>query len=509
MKSKEEKNFNSSLTFLAKSSVIVLLGMIISKIISYFYRIVIARNFGPEVYGFFSIGLMVSGLFIAVAYMGLINGLIRYISIYRGKNDKSSIRYVFKISSRFLIFTGIISFILMFLTSEFIAVNIFHNTDLINYLRGFSFVVPLTIFMVFYLSIIIAYEKVKSYSFIHHFLLNFVKFGTLILFIYLGMGINSLIFSYLIGIFIAGSALYLVAKYSIKELFEKEAINKKRKKEIAKNLFSYSWPFLFSALITSIFYWTDSFMIGFFGSPIEVGLYNVAIPLALLLTIAPELFIIMFFPLVTKEYSQKNIITIKELTKQVGKWIFMLNLPILALLIIFPEEFINLLFGSQYILAGNSLRILSIGLFFSSIFILSSKLMEVIGKSKLILLDTLIIASFNLVLNLFLVPRYGISGAALSTTLSLIILNSLFLFQAKHYISIVPLRRKMLRIFVSITLPVIIVFLISINISITSFYFILLSIFLILLYLLLLFLTKALDRNDLIIINRLKDKLNK
>ena len=48
---KKESNFNKSLSILAKSSIWVFAGVILSKILGYAYRIIVARYYGPEVYG--------------------------------------------------------------------------------------------------------------------------------------------------------------------------------------------------------------------------------------------------------------------------------------------------------------------------------------------------------------------------------------------------------------------------------------------------------------------------
>jgi hypothetical protein len=79
------------------------------------------------------------------------------------------------------------------------------------------------------------------------------------------------------------------------------------------------------------------------------------------------LYLYVFFSLAIKEFSNKNIEVIEELSKQVQKWIFIINLPLLVLMILFPGVFINLLFGAQYINAEIPLRFLAIA-FFNSTF---------------------------------------------------------------------------------------------------------------------------------------------
>ena len=58
------KGLDKSLKLLVKTSVIVFIGIALSKILTYGYRVIIARHYGPEVYGLFSLSLMIVGWFI-------------------------------------------------------------------------------------------------------------------------------------------------------------------------------------------------------------------------------------------------------------------------------------------------------------------------------------------------------------------------------------------------------------------------------------------------------------
>ena len=260
-------------------------------------------------------------------------------------------------------------------------------------------------------------------------------------------------------------------------------------------------------VINTILFWIDSFSIGFFRNTSEVGLYNVAVPLAALLGFFPELFIQLFFPLITKEYSKKNIPLIKELSKQLGKWIFMLNLPLFIILFLFPGAIINILFGKEYILAENSLRILSLGTFVAtSTIYISDNLLAMKGKSKLILANILIAAIINILLDIFLVPKYGINGAAIATAIVHILLGFAILFEAKYYSSIVPVRRKMFKIlFISLIPTILLIFLRKI-IPINLISIVLLGILFLFLYILLIFITNCLDKNDFMILKSIRRK---
>ena len=107
-KETEQKELDKHLKLMAKSSVLVFLGAIFSKLFTYLYRTIIARHFGPEIYGLFSLGLMISILVMAIASLGLLDGTVRFVSFYRGKGDKKRIKYLLKITSAFLLATSFI-----------------------------------------------------------------------------------------------------------------------------------------------------------------------------------------------------------------------------------------------------------------------------------------------------------------------------------------------------------------------------------------------------------------
>jgi len=504
---RESKELNISLKLLAKTSLIVFIGVILSKILSYFYRVIVARYLGAEIYGLYSLGLMITALFIAVSSLGILYGTLRYIPLYRGKEEWNKVKHIFKITTTILFFSSFIAGAILFFLSEPISINIFHNPSLIIFLKVFSLIIPVSIFASTFLLVLRAFEKIAWYSFIFNILSSIIQLASLILFIFIGLKAGAVIFSYVLGILGMLLAGYLVCKYQISEIWGNYTLNKNIKRQINKSFFSYSWPMLFFGVISISLYWIDSFVIGYFKNAENVGFYNAAVPIALLLNLAPELFMQLFFPLITKEYSRKKFELIKQISKQVGKWIFIINLPVFLLMILFPGAIINLLFGQNYIVAENSLRFLAIGGFFSSIFLISNNLLSAIGKSKLALLDMVIVLVINAILDIIFVQKYGITGAAFATMLSQIVLYSLFLFQAKHYLSIVPVRKKMLRIAIVMLIPLGLLLLIKQFITITIINLILIGLFFFLFYFFLILITGCLDKNDFMIINTIKKKI--
>ena len=495
-----------SLKLLVKTSIIVFIGVMISRILGYLYRVIVARYYGPEVYGLFSLALMVSGWFIAVSALGLAEGLLRFISLYRGKKELEKIKWLFKFSLIILTITGVLAGILLFVFSEYISITIFHNASLIAYLKIFSIAIPFTVLAYPFLVALRAHEEISSYSFIFNIAQNAVKVAFLGLFIVLGFGNNAVPWSYLAGMFGMMTISYLVCKYKIPHIFELGTLPQHKKGILLKELMSYSVPILFFGIVSTIFYWIDSFSIGYYKSAIEVGFYNAAVPIALLLGIAPELFMQLFFPLITKEYSRKNIKLIEELSKQVAKWILLVNIPVFALMLAFPGAVINILFGQEYLVAENALRILAISSLLSSVLIVSNQLISMIGRAKLVLTNIIIASAINLMLNMLFVPMQkiwfienslGINGAALATLISILVFNLLFVIESYYYLRIIPVRRKMINLLVSAVIPTALLFYLRTIISSNNILVLaLLGAGFVVVYAALVLATKSMDEND-------------
>ncbi len=503
---RKKSELNKSLMRLAKSSLIVFIVVIISKALTYAYRIIVARHYGPEAYGLLALSLMIFGWFAFFSKMGLGDGILRYVSIFRGKRESKKISCIVNFTLTLLFFTGIFLGSVLFLLSDLIAEKIFHNLELSLFLKIFAFILPISTLNVVFFALMKSYEKIGAFSFASKILENLVKLIILVVLIYLGIGSVNIPLSYLIGALITLLFSYLFCRISFKGIFKSESL--KKHGTLYREVFSYSWPLIFFGFAVSILHQTDSFMLGIFKGVVEVGLYNAAIPIALLLTISVDLFNQLFFPLVTKEYSRGNKKLVKELSQQVGKWVYMISLPLFVLLIVFPGVFINLLFGKEYLLAENALRFLSVGAMFIAVFDVSKQLLAMKGKSKLILLDVLIIVILNVILNLILIPRYGMDGAAIATMISFLFLALIFAYQSWSHLKIVPLRKKMFKItLVAFILLGFLVFFKQI-IEINTFSLIISGVLFIGMYIALLFIFGCLDENDNLVVSLIKRKLS-
>ena len=512
MKASNKRHFNENLKLLARSSIIVFIGLFLSKLIAYVYRIAIARYYGPEVYGLFALALIGFSIAAVLSRLGFAEGLGRYVPFYRGKNQQDNIAYLFRKTLILTLISSLFFALVFYFASDFIASSIFGNPDLSIYFKIFSFLLPMSSVSVLFTSMLKAYEKIGWFSFITNIFDNLIKIIILAILIFIGVNSKAVPLSYTLGGLFTLLLSFIICRSVIPSSFTRilrNDIKVNKKDSMMRSFYAYSWPFIIFGIVGSIFYWVDSIMIGIFRSAAEVGFYNAAVPIALLLTLTKDIFSNLFFPIVTKEYARKKNDIVKQLSQQIGKWIFIINLPVFILFIVFPGVFINLLFGKEYLVAETALRILAFGALSTSLFEISRDLISMTGKSKVILIDIILATVLNIILNYLLIPAYGINGAAVATAISLIALNTTFMLQSRKLLGIFPMRRKIIRIMAVTIIPVILILIARNFIEFNLIKTIIAGIVFAIIYIFLLFLTNCLDENDKMIFNLVKNKILK
>lgn len=190
-----------------------------------------------------------------------------------------------------------------------------------------------------------------------------------------------------------------------------------------KELLSISLPMLMSATTTFIIGQTGVIMLTIFRSEDEVGYYVIAVKMASITALVIVAISTMAAPKFSELfYSGKND-ELFHVARKSAKLAFLVSSPILAGLFIFGKPILKHVFGSEFAVAYPALLLLALGQFVNSATGLSTTFMNMTGKQntyKKIVFVTMII---NISLNLLLVPKIGVSGAALTSMLSISFLN--------------------------------------------------------------------------------------
>lgn len=415
------------LRIIGKGAAYTFAGVVLAKGMAYLWRIIIAR-IGPEGYGLFSLALAVLGIVSVVSFLGLDSAITRYIAYYQGKNDPSRMKGVITSTLKITLPISFILSAIVFLYSDFISITIFKNPNLSSLIKIMSLgIIPSIVYSIS-ISALTGLKKIEFVVFSKQIVESVIRLIATLIMLYLGYGILGVGFAYVASYFFAGaSALYFL------EMTHPFIRTKIRAVSLKKELLGYSLPLLMSGIIYQILTWTDTFMLGYFKTASDVGIYNTAVPTAGLLLMASGALSTLFIPVITTAYAKGLMKNIHATHIKITKLIVAANTPIFLLMFFFSKDILTFLFGKEYSGGAITLSILSIGIFISSAVTTSSQILSMLKKTKTIMVLTILSLITNAGLDYVLIPIYGMNGAAFASTFSIIFTSffiSVFAFKS-------------------------------------------------------------------------------
>lgn len=410
---------DSNLKKVAKGTGIIFFGEVIGTIFGLISMILVARFYSTGEYGLYSLGLFIISFFLRVSSLGVFEGCPRYISYYRGKADEGKVKGIITSSLTITGISSTIIAILLFFLSDFIANRIFGIEELSTIIKIIVIGLPFWAIIRLIVSIFRGFESVKENVYFSNLSLRLLKVPFFALVIFLGLSFNYIIVVYTLSIIITCFAAIF---YLVKKLPEPVKKIKKASSE-TKILLSFSLPLVFSGLGWYLISGADKIMLGILKTQVEVGLYSAAATLAQYLLFFYSATIFIYQPIASRVFAENKMDELKRNYQILTKWLFILAFPFVIVFLLFPGTVISIIFGEKYISAAIALQILTIPYFVHLFLGPNGATLICLGKTRMIMYFTLIGGGINVALNYFLIPLFGIEGAALSTMISYIIIN--------------------------------------------------------------------------------------
>jgi O-antigen/teichoic acid export membrane protein len=434
MSDAKQKALNS----LAKGAGITAIAMFASKALTYLYRITIARFVGPDAYGQLSIALMVVGLGGTISLLAFHKGLRKFIPEFRINEDEGKIKGAVLSSLYMAAPLSLVITLITFFGAEFIAVSIFKSAELIPVLKIMSVVPFFGTLASIFLDTTVGFNKIIYRAGTFKILENLIQLLVTASLVIIGFEVVGAAWGYIAGtITSAILGFYFMEKKVGPIIFSNVKPDYQHKK-----LLNFSSPLLLSGIITTVLGWADTALLGYYMTEFEVGLYNAALPTAMLVLL-PHHAIGSLAVTSFSELKEKDEESIESSLQTATYWVFSLVLPTSLIMFLFSEQVLNILFGSVYTQASVALSILSCGYLLDSAVGRVGSFLQSKEYTKYILYNNVAALGLNIGLNIVLIPVYGIVGAAIATAGSTILTNLLMFIEVwkKEGVISIPFKR--------------------------------------------------------------------
>ena len=213
-------------------------------------------------------------------------------------------------------------------------------------------------------------------------------------------------------------AIFILLLISIRYIYKYNFPYSKKSTYSTKKFIFHSLPMLISTSMIVFLGWSDTIILGIFKTTSDVGIYGVVLKIAVVTSFTFQALDSILAPKLSHAYHNKDMTGFKKLIKYSTILNFMISL-IIVMVIIFFRSWILSIFGEEFSKASTALIILCIGQLFNAVCGPVGSILQMTGRQ--IIFQNILIVSFllNIVLNLLLAPKYGITGVAISTAISL------------------------------------------------------------------------------------------
>jgi len=490
-----------------KGSSFVLIGSLISSFLLLLFSVLIARFYTKSDLGIFTLAFSFLQLFSTIGTLGIARGVTRNLAYYKGKKYYKILPDIIS-SSIILIFvaSSIIS-IILFISSSYIAENIFHEPSFALPLMIFSVAIPINNLINIFVSVFRGFKNIKPLVYFQQILQNLLFFLFLISLIISNTAFIYVFYLYLTSLSITCIILmiYAIKNTSKINIFSDVKISFSQ----AKPLLFFSLPLLAVAVLNTSTNWVNVLMLGGLKTAAEVGLFKVAGVITGFIGFPIGILLVLYMPVVSNLYGLNKIEEIKRIYSVLTKWICFLILPLFIFLFIFSDQVIGIIYGKEYIIAANTFRILSIATIVTNFAGPNGATLVSIGKPRSVMYSILIASIINIVLNIILIPPYGIEGAAISVTIALLSFNIIKCSILYFSVGITSLSFNLIKPTISTIATICVLYIIFKNYLFVEIWMI--PIFFIafyLIYFLFFLFTKSIDKEDIEMIKIIGDKIH-
>ncbi len=389
---------------LSRNSVITFASNLLTFILGLGTSIIIARVLGPTNKGIYALIVLMPTILLKFGTLG-----IEASNVYFSGNRKYTISSIGSNSLFYGISLGLALILIFWIVSKMEMYQNFISSKNLNtsYIWLLILTLPFSLISGFLNSILVGREKVIQFNVLRILGIGLQVIFLFILLILLDLGVFGAI---MVSIVICPINLILMIvlvnkieklKYSFNSLLLSDSLK-------------YGTKAYFGNLAQFLNYRLDIFLVAYFLTTTDVGYYALAVGIAEKLWILPGSIATILFPRV----SSIKIQDANNLTPRVSRHTLSIMLLLALVLFLVCKPVIRIMYGFAYFPSVRPLMLLLPGIVALSVSKIFTADLAGRGRPEFGTLAAFISLAINIPLNVWLIPKWGIAGAAFASTIA-------------------------------------------------------------------------------------------
>jgi len=432
-------SFKRDISIAAKGGGLSFIGRLFEYAVRFVFSIIVARAIGVEQFGLFTLGLTAASILSNISMLGLQTGMVRFLPPAIREKDDAGIWGIIQVG---LGLPGLFSLFLavgLFLLAGPLANLVFQNPRLLPFFQLASIIIPLDTLGSLAYVVIISYKRPEYSVLVNNIIMPLAK-------LFLTIGALAAGFS-VIGILIAhiitsGIGLVLLL-YFVNSLYSlRRPLNSAH--YIPDQLMRYSLPVHAGWTINILQGTLETLVLGFVGLTSGVGVYAAASRLNNIGNMFYSSVGNISTPIIADLFVQGERIQLKKYYQTTTRWLISFSLPLFLTFFIFTKQLLTI-FGEDFSTGASGLMILSIGMLVFNSTGLGANILDMANHTKVNMINSFVMVLLTIGLDLFLIPRWGVVGAALAASISVVTINIVRLLEVWYLLAMQPYNRSVFK----------------------------------------------------------------
>jgi len=401
----------------------------------------IVHKLGTEIYGIYVLAISLAGM-LSFLDLGFGQGIIKFVSHYKAKNDLKKINEIVNTSLLINIAMGLLGGLIIFLLSDFLSKKVFKvGPEQIEVAVTSFKIVSIGFILNLISSTFSNIPKALQRYDISVKVQNIVWFLSVIssvIVLYLGYGLVEMLIFYVIFQFLGLISYFWFSKKLIRNL----KLSLKFNKDVFKEIFGFSIFTAINSITGNIVFRLDKMIIAYFLGSSAVTYYQIPFTIVQMANNFVSSVIQFLFPTVSFLNSAGEKDKLKQIYIKSTKYVIAFSLIVFSGLVLFGKPFLKIWMGEEISeISYPLLVIISLVYFFISISNIGFYYYNGLGLSKINMISSFVGAISYVISAIILIPAFNIKGAALSFVFVLLpcpvyiyILNRVLGFSQAEYL---------------------------------------------------------------------------
>ena len=391
-------------------------GAFLGACLSFALTLLVTHAISPSRFGLYAIALATVIVAQPAAVLGLDVGAVRFVALHAADGDEPGARGSFQVAFAIVALVSALLTVVLFWQAPWLAAHAFHKPGAAELMRLVSLALPALALTRVVIGALQGLGLMGYAAWVNPLRVLATVLATVPL-LALGFGARGVALAFVPPAWAALAVSLVLLVRALPNAFAPSPSTWQ-----ARRMLAFSLPQTLTTMLLQVIMWTDMLVLGRMRAAAEVAVYAICQRLLSPAQIVSTATGQMFAPRIAAEDARGDRRNLGTMLKRVTYWNLAASIPVFALLLVIPGPLLHL-FGSAYSTGATALVILAAGQLFNAATGPLGQVINMSGHPYITLANNAVVAALNVAGCLILIPRYGIVGAAASTTGAVTIVN--------------------------------------------------------------------------------------